>query len=32
MAVIPAEAGIQKIRDWMPHQVLHDMPTKSKEA
>jgi len=32
MIVIPAEAGIQKNRDWMPHQVRHDMPTKSKEA
>jgi hypothetical protein len=32
MVVIPAEAGIQKNRDWMPHQVRHDMPTKSKEA
>jgi hypothetical protein len=30
--VIPAEAGIQKNRAWMPHQVRHDMPTKSKEA
>jgi hypothetical protein len=32
MTVIPAEAGIQKNRDWMPHQVRHDMPTKSKEV
>jgi hypothetical protein len=32
IVVIPAEAGIQKNRDWMPHQVRHDMPTKSKEA
>jgi len=32
MIVIPAEAGIQKNRDWMPHQVRHDMTTKSKEA
>ena len=30
--VIPVEAGIQKNRAWMPHQVRHDMPTKSKEA
>jgi hypothetical protein len=30
--VIPVEAGIQKNRAWMPHQVWHDMPTKSKEA
>jgi len=22
--VIPAEAGIQKKKDWMPHQVRHD--------
>jgi len=32
MVVIPAEAGIQKNRDWMPHQVRHDMPAKHKEA
>jgi hypothetical protein len=32
MFVIPAEVGIQKNRNWMPHQVLHDMPTRSKEA
>jgi hypothetical protein len=32
MIVIPAEAGIQKNRAWMPHQVRHDMPTKGKEA
>jgi hypothetical protein len=32
MIVIPAEAGIQKNRDWMPHQVRHDIPTKSKEV
>jgi hypothetical protein len=32
MIVIPAEAGIQKNRARMPHQVRHDMPTKSKEA
>jgi hypothetical protein len=31
MIVIPAKAGIQKIGDWMPHQVWHDIPTKSKE-
>jgi hypothetical protein len=30
MIVIPAEAGIQKNIYWMPHQVRHDMPTKSK--
>ena len=30
--VIPAEAGIQKNRYWMPLQVRHDMPSKSKEA
>ena len=30
MIVFPAEAGIQKNRDWMPHQVRHDMHTKSK--
>jgi hypothetical protein len=28
----PAEAGIQKKIYWMPHQVWHDMPTKSKEV
>jgi hypothetical protein len=32
MIVIPAEAGIQENRDWMPYQVQHDMPTKSKEV
>jgi len=32
MIVIPAEAGIQKNKAWMPHQVRHHMPTKSKEA
>jgi hypothetical protein len=32
MFVIPAEAGIQKNIYWMPHQVRHDMPTKSKEV
>jgi hypothetical protein len=32
MFVIPAEAGIQKNISWMPHQVRHDMPTKSKEV
>jgi hypothetical protein len=32
MIVVSAEAGIQKNRAWMPHQVRHDMPTKSKEA
>jgi hypothetical protein len=32
MIVIPAEAGIQKNIYWMPHQVRHDMPTKSKEV
>jgi hypothetical protein len=32
MTVIPAEAGIQKNRDWMPHQVRHDMPAKSEEV
>jgi len=32
MFVIPAEAGIQKKRDWMPHPVRHDALTKSKEA
>jgi hypothetical protein len=32
MIVIPAEAGIQENRDWMPHQVRHDMPTESKEV
>jgi hypothetical protein len=32
MFVIPAEAGIQKKRYWMPHQVRHDMPIKSKEV
>ena len=29
---ISAEAGIQKNIYWMPHQVRHNMPTKSKEA
>jgi hypothetical protein len=32
MIVIPAEAGIQKNIYWMPHQVRHDMPNKSKEV
>jgi hypothetical protein len=32
MIVIPAEAGIQKNRAWMPYQVRHDMPTKIKEV
>ena len=32
MIVIPAEAGIQKNLHWMPHQVRHDMPTKSEEV
>jgi hypothetical protein len=32
MIVIPAEAGTQKNRDWMPHQVRHDILTKMKEA
>jgi hypothetical protein len=32
MIVIPAEAGIQKNIYWMPHQVRHDMQTKSKGA
>jgi hypothetical protein len=30
--VIPAKAGIQKNRHWMPHQVRHDTSTKRKEA
>jgi hypothetical protein len=30
--VIPAKAGIQKNRPWMPHQVRHDVLTESKEA
>jgi hypothetical protein len=30
--VIPAKAGIQKNRDWMPHQVRHDIPIKNKEV
>jgi hypothetical protein len=30
--VIPAEAGIQENREWMPHQVRHDMSIKSKKV
>jgi hypothetical protein len=32
MIVIPAKAGIQKNRDWMPHQVRHDVSAKTKEV
>jgi len=32
LIVIPAEAGIQKNLHWMPHQVRHDIPTKSEEV
>lgn len=31
-AVIPAEAGIQCNKDWMPHQVRHDMPIVAQNA